>query len=591
MSALPAPPAAGTDEPSEPEQSSSRASALVTLAEGIELFHSPDGTAFATIENGVHRETWPLRSRTFRNWLSGMHWRAYRSVAGSRATEDARGILEARAMFEGPELAVAVRLAEYNGRVYLDLGRGDWEAVLVGPEGWAVVSDVPVRFRRPKGLGALPIPLRGGSVELLREFVNIRDDDQWRLLVAWLVAALRPSGPYPVLALNGEQGSAKSTTAKVLRLLVDPNKSPNRAAPRDERDLAIAANNGWIVSHDNLSGVPDWLSDAYCRLSTGAGFGTRTLYENDEETLFDACRPIVLNGIGAIASRSDLLDRAILLELPRIGDDARRSESEFWATYETQRPLILGALLDVVAAALGTVHTVRLARLPRMADFAQWAVAAEPALGWTEGSFIAAYQANRGDSVDLGLDASPIYEPLLAVLVSANGRWYGTSSDLFDALAFQASEQVLRSRAWPRSGRGLTTELTRLAPGLRSVGIEIERAPREAHRRPIVITQQRSVTNVTNVTPNEPAHSAQSSRADPLRVTALVGARHDTDDTPDTSLQALNPEKRWRCSVDLGTGHVLGRRADGSTYCATCHPLDLGNGASLPIWPVPGGLT
>jgi hypothetical protein len=124
----------------------------------------------------------------------------------------------------------------------------------------------------------LPYPREGGSITSLRGFVNVANDDDWALLLAWLVAAFRPHGPYPVLVLHGEQGSAKSTVARVLRALVDPGTASLRSEPRDARDLIISATNGWCVALDNLSHLPVWLSDAICSLATGGGFGTRELF-------------------------------------------------------------------------------------------------------------------------------------------------------------------------------------------------------------------------------------------------------------------------------------------------------------------------
>ena len=300
------------------------------LARDVECFHTPDGGPFARLERAGHHETWPLRSGVFRAWLAGAYYRANGGAAGGQAIRDALEVLAARAVFDGPETPVFVRVAGGGDSIYLDLGDPEWRAVRITAAGWEIVADPPVRFRRPKGLLRLPVPVRGGSVDQLRRFVNVRDDDQdnqWRLFVGCLVAAFRPNGPYPILALNGEHGSAKSTTAKIHRRLIDPNKSVTRAAPRDERDLAIAATNGAVISLDNLSAVTDWLSNTLCRVSTGLGFSTRTLYENDEETLFDACRPIVINGIGVLGTRSDLLDRTIELELPRIPDDRRQDQA------------------------------------------------------------------------------------------------------------------------------------------------------------------------------------------------------------------------------------------------------------------------
>src|SRR5262249_30177683 len=136
-------------------------------------------------------------------------------------------------------------------------------------------------------------------------------EGDWRLVVSWLLAALRPVGPYPVLVVYGEQGSAKSSLVRVLRALVDPNTAALRRPPREERDLVIAATNGWLIALDNLSHLPDWLSDGLCCLATGSGFATRELYTDADEAIFAARRPVVLNGIEEVATRGDLLDRAI----------------------------------------------------------------------------------------------------------------------------------------------------------------------------------------------------------------------------------------------------------------------------------------
>ena len=139
----------------------------------------------------------------------------------------------------------------------------------------------------------------------------------------------------------------------------------------------IAASNGWIISFDNLSHVPSWLSDALCLLATGGGFSTRELYTDSEEVLFDAQRPVILNGIEELASRGDLLDRTIVLYLPSISEEKREPESAFWAAFESARPALLGAFLDVVSGALSRLPDIKLPKKPRLADFAVWATAIE----------------------------------------------------------------------------------------------------------------------------------------------------------------------------------------------------------------------
>ena len=474
--------------PAEPAASGKRSQAtmILDLAEDVEFFHTADDVAYARIERDGHHEVWPLGSKSLRAWLSRRFHQAHDRAPGGQALRDALDVLMGRALFEGSECPVYVRVAGDGNDSYLDLGDPLWQAVRITASGWGIVADPPVRFRRPKGLLRLPVPVRGGTVDQLRPFVNVRDDDQdnqWRLFIGCLIAAFRPIGPYPILALNGEHGSAKSTSAKIHRRLVDPNKSVTRAAPRDERDLAIAATNGAVISLDNLSTVSDWLSDTLCRVSTGLGFSTRTLYENDEETLFDACRPIVINGIGVLGTRSDLLDRTIELELPRIPDDRRQDEAQFWAAFDREQPTILGALLDAVSGAIGQLDAVKLERAPRMADFARWVVAAEPALGWPAGSFLRAYTGNRDAIHEIALDAAVIVPPMRTLLES--GEFVGTATELLDRLAAIAGETATRRKGWPGNATSLSRELARIAPNLRSTGIDVEKR-RESHGRRLI---------------------------------------------------------------------------------------------------------
>src|SRR5262249_44595741 len=183
-------------------------------------------------------------------------------------------------------------------------------------------------------------------------------------------------------------------------------------------------------------------------VSTGGGFSTRRLYSDNEEMIFEVQRPTILNGIGELVTRSDLLDRSILLRLPTMGDERRRTEAEFWAEFETARPRILGALLDAVAAGLRGEGRVRLEQLPRLADFARWAPAAEPALGLGPGQFLDAYAGNRGAAHASALEASPVGQAVCRL--ARQGGFRGTAAALLARLEPLAGEAVRRQRSWPR---------------------------------------------------------------------------------------------------------------------------------------------
>ncbi len=417
-----------------------------------ELFHTPSGVAFADFITEGHRETWPIRSQRFRTWLRRCYYHATGSAPSAAAIRSALDLFEARAQFDGPERAVNTRVAEHAGRLYLDLADEHWRAVAIGPDGWRVLGCPPVRFRRAPGMLPLPVPARGGSIEALRSFLNVSNQNEFVLVVAWLLAALRSSGPYPLLAISGEQGSAKTVLSKLLRALVDPNAAPVRALPREERELMIAANNGHLLAFDNLSGLPAWLSDALCRLASGGSFAVRQLYTDDEEVLFKAARPTVLNGIEDTIGRSDLADRAILLTLGPIGEGQRRSETELWREFELARPAILGALLDAAAHGLRAVGSVHLGRLPRMADFALWATACETGL-WPAGTFTRAYAANRKAAIESIIDADPI-AARVREFMSERPSWTGSAADLLRVSVERSSDRIPRDgTGWPKNSR------------------------------------------------------------------------------------------------------------------------------------------
>jgi hypothetical protein len=325
-----------------------------------------------------------------------------------------------------------------------------------------------------------------------------------------------------LLFLHGEQGAAKSTAARVFRRLVDPNTAPLRCEPRDNRDLAITAKNSWLIMMDNLSGLPVRLSEALCRLSTGGGLATRELYTDSDEVIFDAMRPAALTGIEDLATRGDLLDRGVVLTLPTITDGRRRPEEEFWADFDREAPAILGALLDALVVAVRNLPTVKLASLPRMADFGKFVTAAEPGLGFPPGTIMAAYLDNRGTANVQALESSPVGPAVLRFCETIdirNGGWEGTAADLLDALESREGPECRKRKEWPGTPRAMGGAMRRLAPALRRVGIDVALGERESGgQRRRLITLERTC--------GAPSHSSRPS-PDPVQTGGEPGRSRD----------------------------------------------------------------
>lgn len=465
---------------------------LIGLTELCDLWHDSYRTAFVTFPVHGHRENWPVRSREFRMWLSGRFFEETGSAIGGQALEDGIRILEARAVNDGPQHAPATRVGREHHCMYLDLGDSTWRAIEVDGQGWRAVKDPPIKFIRSIAMRPLPEPEAGGSIEDLHEFLNLRDPADAMLVIAWLVAALREKGPYPVLVVNGEQGVGKSFFTRNLRALIDPSAAPIRAVPKDDRDLVVSAGNSWILAFDNLSAVPVWLADALCRLATGGGFATRMLHTDREESIFEASRPIILNGIPSLTDRADLADRALCIHLAAIPEDRRRPEDELSARFEEKRPLILGALLDAVSSALRNIEGVKLERSPRMADFVKWTTAAAPGLGWDDpAEFLSVYADNRRDVTDATFEADPVAVAIsdFILTVHPENGWNGTATELLARLNDRVAEGMRRSRLWPMSAQALGNRVDRIAPLLRGKGFAIER--RHSGTRSIIIMPPR----------------------------------------------------------------------------------------------------
>ncbi len=527
-----APPA--DDKPARPP---STADLLLAIGSTFDLFHDADGRAYAARGRHTHR----VKSTAFRRLLTAEFRRQTGGkVPAGEAMSAAVYAIEAVAVCDGPEGQAHVRLAGHGGRVYLHLADAAGTVIEIDADGWRDCPAPPVRFVRPDGLLALPMPEPGGDVADLRRFVNLTDAD-FPLYLAWLDMALNPDGPYPVMLNVGEQGSGKSSTGEAAKRLLDPNRLTRRGRAKAEDDLLIAAVRQRVLVFDNMRGLPDWTSDALCRLSTGGGFGKRTLYADEDETTFDAVRPVVLNGITDFADAPDLLDRAVIFRHAKLPAGRRLTEKRLWAAFDAARPKLLGALLDRAAGGMRALPRVDLGDdLPRMADFAVWAVACEAGSGGDGRRFQYAYAVNRRATHELALDVSPVAAAMVS-LMADRSEWAGEPTHLLAALAPFA--QDAKARDWPKSAAKLTNVLRVLKPDLaRARGLEVDPDGHTPDRR-------RQVT-ITVARPAGPGQQSSASSAS----SAVADRPDDADDGDDPRPTAATGE--WRYGNDPQEGQA-----------------------------------
>lgn len=455
----------GDKGPSVPEQ-------IIRLAAEDEFFHTADNEAFVTILRDGHRETWRLKSKQYKLIIRArLHGK--RVFASDRQLDEAIALLERRALFEGPECQVHLRIAQVADKIYLDLCNSDWEVVETTPDGWRVLQDSPVRFIRKEGMLPLPRPVDGGQLDQAREFINVSDEG-WHLAVAWIMGAFSPDCPKPILILQGEQGSCKSTSCRMLRALIDPHTVAIRNIPKDIQTYMIWAGNSYVMALDNLSSMSVWLSDAMCRLSTGGGHSERALYTDDSEKLFFAIRPQMINGIGEVATRSDFLDRSLIINCPVMPRSDRRTEKDLNKAFEAAHPAILGAILTAASHGLKRLPDIEKMNLelPRLADFARWMLAVETGLGWPEGTFRKALSLNETDSHE-SVVSNSVLANAIRKLATREGEWTGTWQELQEALKTIVEPNVANKEPWFNNNRTLSNKLRERAPNLRGVGIDV----------------------------------------------------------------------------------------------------------------------
>ena len=450
---------------SERTEKRSIAEALVALAyEMYKFVITTDGEFLAVPLIG------PQVTKTLRNGpgsvqrdLARMYHRLFGRVPTEKAIRDALGVLEGEAACHEPETAYT-RVAEINNCLYIDLGDASGEAIQVNPDGWRVISNPPVLFRRSPLTAALPTPERGGSIDQLFEYAPIAERDR-ALLLGFIVSAFFANIPHPVLNVVGEQGSGKSGLCRRIVALTDPSRVSARKPPRDIDGWVTACLGSWVINLDNMSAIPEWMSDSFCRVSTGEGDVRRRLYSDSDLVVFHFRRVLILNGISFADMREDLADRTIQIELPVLKARDRKTEAELDENWKVEYPILFGALLDLLSKVLHRLPTIKLLESPRMADFARVQAALDEILS-THG-LTQMMESAKSRSVT-AFDNDSVLKRLESCIKK---NWEGTASDLL--IQIGPPIDTVFPRDWPRDAREMTSILKRRAPILREAGWEV----------------------------------------------------------------------------------------------------------------------
>lgn len=450
------------------------------------LFKTEDNIPYAIVTMNEKEQVIPVFSQEMEHHIVQYYRTTENRIPKKNEREEIKTSLAAEAIYECETLPVWLRIAKTNEGIELNLNNENSECVKITKNGWEVTKPSSY-FYNPETSKSLPKPIKGGSFELFKKHFKIKTDDDLMLIVGFMISCLCPNAKsYPVLVLQGEQGSAKSTTTEMIKMLVDPAKGIRRGLNKKEQDMFIVAKHNHLVSFDNVSLVKGNISDTLCLLTTGGAFSCRALWTNDGENLIELCKPIILNGITDFITRADLSNRSITIELAPISKSERKSEEEVMRSFQNDLPLMLGVLMDGLSSALKNKELIRLNEKPRMADVALWCTQAEEGLQWPKYSFVKAFNANQQKAILTHLSHEVLAIAIRRFLTDLNEKsWEGTATDLLKTLE-KYKPYMESSKSWPSTPSYLSQNLSRLSPNLREIGIDTDRE-RVSEQRTIML--------------------------------------------------------------------------------------------------------
>jgi hypothetical protein len=378
-----------------------------------------------------------------------------------------------------------------------DLCNPKWEIVKITRHGWSIESKFPKSlFKRYSLMNEQVKPKAGYPSDIFDQFMSLTnlqsDNDNILLAKVYIVSLILLANlPKPLLLPHGPHGSAKSTFHELVKKVIDPAAALTSAFPNSLAELVQQLDHNYLTFFDNVSEIRHLTSDALCRAVTGSGFVKRTLYENDEDFVYNMKRAIGFNGINIIANRPDLLDRVLSLDMKQI-DKRKRRKLEF-INNEFQRllPYLLAYLFDVVVKVLDRIGEVKLEDLPRMADFAEMGELVARCLGYKDNEFIQAYNRNNSNMNEEAVEVSTVATAIIE-LMSQTPVWKGK----FDALRVKLNEVVkakkelstiVFAKGWPRTPHALRARLTEIEPNLKEIGIIVD-YEKDAHTKTDTIT-------------------------------------------------------------------------------------------------------
>lgn len=484
-----------------------QADKIIKLTENFQFFVNELEEPYAAVQKDDHWEVLDMKSNKFKLYITKLFFENQHSAPGVDGLNQALKVLEMKAMFSDNEHKLQRRIAKDQGSFYYDLCDADWRVVQVNADGCHIESNPPILFTRNRNMEQQVEPDFSMEpkdlVDLVKKHFRFKKNSDAVLFSVYLVTNFLPQIAHVILVLFGEKGAAKSTTMRMAKRIVDPAKQDLLSMPATKADLAISLSNSYMPCFDNLDSLSAEKSDMLCMAATGGAFTKRTLYSDSDETILQFKRCVGLNGINIVATRPDLLDRSILLELERIPRYERKTENVIWQEFESDLPLFLGAIFNTISTAIPLYDEVELDEVGRMADFTYWGYAIAEVLGVGGDEFLQAYINNQDTANEEALSSHPVAAAVIAFMKNRD-TWSASVSELLKELELVAEQEKINVnvKIWAKDANVLSKRLKEVKSNLEDIGIyyDIRHA---GNFRKITLRKQRDVSVANQTIPNQ----------------------------------------------------------------------------------------
>jgi hypothetical protein len=480
----------------------------------VDQYHTP----YAFVKINDHMEVLDLYSLRFQHWVyRRLIWYDDSGQAILPEPADVTRVLDylkAHAEFDAVQKVLHLRVAgdDNTNTIHYDLTNPLWETIKVTPQGWLIEKTPTVMFRRYKNQTAQVYPSAEYLHDIFDKFINlinVKTEDSKLLLKCYIVALLIPGIPKTILMLHGEPNSAKTTLLELIKMLIDPCSTRTLTCRNESDELAQLFSHNYLPYFDNLSYISDWMSDAFCRAVTGDSFSKRKLYTDNEDIFYTFMRCIGFSGVNLAASKSDLLDRGLIIELERIPPERQLQVKNIWKEFDEIKPQLLGYIFDILANVLSMRQTshIEVKGLPRLADWAETCELISRCMGYKDNQFIEAFSRNVKLQNEAAIEDSAIAQTIIYFMEDKES-WEGSPTELLgllEEIAPRLSINTNNQKVWPSKPNVLTRRLKYIISNLKEFGISVRYADNSTTKNKRLCIEKKTFSDPVSVQSSIPS--------------------------------------------------------------------------------------